>query len=97
MYDLAVNGGGLLTVHLEKNGYLTSHRKLNVPWQNYAILPAGYAPFSPGCYSRNGFPGCFLTAYQFSECSSNGIYCRAIRTRGDARGTSTQQRLYILC
>ena len=37
-YDLAVNGGGLLTVHIEKEDYLTSHRKVDVPWQDYAFL-----------------------------------------------------------
>ncbi len=35
-YDLAVNGGGVLTLDLEKDGYLRSQRTLpNVPWQDY--------------------------------------------------------------
>jgi RHS repeat-associated protein len=37
--DLAVNGGGLLTLIYEKQGYLTVHRQIDVPWQDYAILP----------------------------------------------------------
>ena len=37
-YDLAVNGGGALTVNLAKNGYLPSQRtQQNVPWQDYKI------------------------------------------------------------
>ena len=38
-YDLAVNGGGQLTVVFNKDGYLTAQRNvLNVPWQGYAIV-----------------------------------------------------------
>jgi RHS repeat-associated protein len=39
MFDMAVNGGGLLTVRYEKDGYLTAQRKVDVPWQDYAWLP----------------------------------------------------------
>lgn len=38
-FDMAVNGGGLLTVRYEKEGYLTAQRQVNVPWQDYAVLP----------------------------------------------------------
>ena len=35
-YDLAVNGGGVLTVNLTKDGFLPAQRTLaDVPWQNY--------------------------------------------------------------
>ncbi len=39
MFDLAVNGGGVLTVNYEKTGYLPAQRQLNAPQQNYAPLP----------------------------------------------------------
>ncbi|MDH5516154.1 MAG: thrombospondin type 3 repeat-containing protein, partial [Gammaproteobacteria bacterium] len=38
-FDMAVNGGGPLTVVYEKSGYLTVHRIVEVPWQDYAVLP----------------------------------------------------------
>lgn len=46
MFDMAVNGGGQLTVQYEKEGYLTTQRRLTVPWQDYewvsevVLLPA---------------------------------------------------------
>ena len=39
MLDMAVNGGGLLTVTYAKAGYLPVQRQVNVPWQDYAWLP----------------------------------------------------------
>ncbi|MBI4334831.1 MAG: hypothetical protein HY673_26550 [Chloroflexi bacterium] len=39
MFDLAVNGGGQLTVYYAKEGYLPVQRQLQVPWQDYAWLP----------------------------------------------------------
>jgi len=39
MFDMAVSGGGNLTVTYEKTGYLPAHRQINVPWQDYARLP----------------------------------------------------------
>jgi RHS repeat-associated protein len=39
VFDLAVNGGGYLTVTYEKAGYLSAQRKVNAPWQDYAWLP----------------------------------------------------------
>jgi hypothetical protein len=39
MFDMAVNGGGLLTVNYEKEGYLPSQRQVQTPWQDYAWLP----------------------------------------------------------
>jgi hypothetical protein len=46
MFDMAVNGGGQLTVQYEKEGYLTTQLRLTVPWQDYewvsevVLLPA---------------------------------------------------------
>ncbi|OGP87479.1 MAG: hypothetical protein A2156_10700, partial [Deltaproteobacteria bacterium RBG_16_48_10] len=39
MFDLAVNGGGVLTVKYEKASYLSAQRQVNVPWQDYVWLP----------------------------------------------------------
>ncbi len=39
MFDMAVNGGGWLTVNYQKNGFLPAQRKLNVPWRDYSWLP----------------------------------------------------------
>ncbi len=36
MFDLAVNGGGLLTVKYAKTDFCPVQRQLNVPWQDYA-------------------------------------------------------------
>ena len=36
-FDIAVNGGGPLTVVYERDGYLPSQRQLEVPWQDYAV------------------------------------------------------------
>jgi RHS repeat-associated protein len=40
MFDLAVNGGGLLTVKYDKSGYLPAQRQVQAPWQDYARVPA---------------------------------------------------------
>lgn len=40
MFDMAVNGGGLLTVSYAKEGYFPAQRQVNAPWQDYAWLPA---------------------------------------------------------
>ena len=39
MFDLAVNGGGLLTVKYEKTGFLEVQRQERVPWQDYCLVP----------------------------------------------------------
>ncbi|MBI3344311.1 MAG: hypothetical protein HY028_05585, partial [Gammaproteobacteria bacterium] len=38
MFDLAVNGGGLVTLNYEKTGYLPVQRQTNTPWQDYVVL-----------------------------------------------------------
>jgi RHS repeat-associated protein len=38
MYDLAVNGGGLLTLTFEKSGSFTAQRQVQVPWQDYVVI-----------------------------------------------------------
>jgi RHS repeat-associated protein len=48
MFDIAVNGGGLLTIKFEKVGFLPVQRTENVPWQDYEGVPdvvmIGYDP-----------------------------------------------------
>jgi len=39
IFDMAVNGGGLLIVVYTKAGYLPAQRQVQVPWQDYAWLP----------------------------------------------------------
>jgi RHS repeat-associated protein len=38
-FDLAVNGGGRLTVGYQKAGFLAAHRQVEVPWQDYVAVP----------------------------------------------------------
>ena len=38
-FDMAVNGGGVLTIRYEKDNYITAQRQVDVPWQDFAILP----------------------------------------------------------
>ncbi len=38
-FDLAVNGGGMLTVNYERAGYLPAQRQVQTPWQDYAFAP----------------------------------------------------------
>jgi RHS repeat-associated protein len=39
MFDMAVNGGGLLTVNYVRDGSLPAQRQVQVPWEDYAWLP----------------------------------------------------------
>lgn len=36
MFDIAVNGGGVLTINYEKSGFLPVQRQVNAPWQDFA-------------------------------------------------------------
>jgi len=38
LFDLAVNGGGMLTVNYAKEGYLTAQRQIDTPWNDYVWL-----------------------------------------------------------
>jgi uncharacterized repeat protein (TIGR02059 family) len=38
-FDMAVNGGGLLTLHYEKDNFITAQRQADVPWQDFLVLP----------------------------------------------------------
>jgi RHS repeat-associated protein len=39
MFDIAVNGGGRLTIRYERPGLLPAQRQVRVPWQDYVWLP----------------------------------------------------------
>jgi len=38
-FDMAVNGGGTLIINYELEGYLPVQRRIDVPWQDFAVLP----------------------------------------------------------
>lgn len=38
-YDLAINGGGVLTLNFEKTGYIPAQRQVNAPWKDYVEVP----------------------------------------------------------
>ena len=38
-YDLAANGGGWVTVHIDKPGYMSAQRRFQAPWRDWAIAP----------------------------------------------------------
>lgn len=37
-YDLAVNGGGVLTVEFKKDGFITAQRQAVVPWNQHVVV-----------------------------------------------------------
>lgn len=37
-FDMAVNGGGLLTVRYERAGHLPAQRQVQAPWQDYVVI-----------------------------------------------------------
>jgi hypothetical protein len=39
LFDMAVNGGGQLTIRYEKDGFLAAQRSIRTPWRDYAWLP----------------------------------------------------------
>jgi RHS repeat-associated protein len=39
MFDLAINGGGPLTINYAKAGRLPAQRQIQVPWQEYVMAP----------------------------------------------------------
>jgi RHS repeat-associated protein len=39
MFDMAVNGGGQLTLNYAKPNFFTIHRQMQVPWRDYAVAP----------------------------------------------------------
>jgi len=39
VFDMAVNGGGVLTLRYEKSGFLPVQRQVNTPWQDFVVAP----------------------------------------------------------
>jgi hypothetical protein len=39
MFDLVVNGGAPLTIRYRKNGFPSAQRQVDVPWQDYTLVP----------------------------------------------------------
>ena len=39
MFDLVVNGGGMLTLNYTQTGFLSAQRQVTVPWTDYTWLP----------------------------------------------------------
>ena len=37
-YDIAVNGGGPVTLEFERDGYVSAQREVTAPWQDYAVV-----------------------------------------------------------
>ncbi|HRY14857.1 MAG TPA: PKD domain-containing protein, partial [Candidatus Competibacteraceae bacterium] len=37
-FDLAVNGGGYLTLNYQRVGYLPAQRQVNTPWQDFVVI-----------------------------------------------------------
>ena len=37
-FDMAVNGGGMLTLDFAKDGYISSQRQVDAPWQDFAAV-----------------------------------------------------------
>ncbi len=47
-YDMAVNGGGLLTLEFKKTNFLTAQRKIDTPWIDFAMVEdVALVPLNP--------------------------------------------------
>ena len=70
-FDMAVNGGGWLTVHVEKTGYLSAQRKVNTPWRDWAFADdVVLIPFD-NQYSQIDLTRTELQTYWGSENTDN--------------------------
>ena len=80
-YDLAVNGGGPLTLVFEREGYIPAQRVVDVPWQDYAdVEPLVMVPYDPRA-TRIDTSGSNISAVQASTIT-------------DGSGTRTQTLLF---
>lgn len=73
-FDLAVNGGGPLTVIFEGAAVVPVHRQVNVPWQDYLTLPdvvmVGVDPAVTAITFGSGAP--FQTAQASTQTDGDG-------------------------
>src|SRR6266850_2190184 len=70
MFDMAVNGGGPLTVNYAKAGLISAQRQLNVPWKDFALAPdVVMIPFDTRStfIDASSFPGSTLTPIQVAR------------------------------
>jgi hypothetical protein len=66
MFDLAVNGGGSLTIVYQKAGFPTAQRTLPVPWQDFTVAPdVALVP-----YDANANPVTLGSSLQLARASS---------------------------
>jgi hypothetical protein len=81
MFDLAVNGGGMVTVNYARAGYLSAQRQVQTPWQDYAWLPdVVLIPYD----SRSTLIDLTATTFQVAQGS----------TTADTRGTRQATLLF---
>jgi RHS repeat-associated protein len=72
-FDLAVNGGGLLTVNYQKDGYLAAQRQVQVPWRDYAWAePVVLVPFDTVTSTIQAGAGVMQVARGSSVTDSDG-------------------------
>src|SRR6267142_1825527 len=70
MFDMAVDGGGPLTVNYAKAGLISAQRQLNVPWKDFALAPdVVMIPFDTRStfIDASSFPGSTLTPIQVAR------------------------------
>jgi RHS repeat-associated protein len=80
-YDMAVNGGGVLTLVFEREGYLEGQRTVDVPWQDYAdVEPLVLIPYD--------------TRGTVVDTTGAGLVAAQGTTVQDASGKRTQTLLF---
>ena len=84
MFDMAANGGGLLTLRYEKERYLPVQRTVQAPWRDYAWLPdvvmIAYDDKLPRSSSRDQ-PMCRLRAAAQSQMNVAAVKPRSSSRR----------------
>jgi hypothetical protein len=81
-YDLAVNGGGPMTVSFDRQGYIPAQRMVQAPWEDYAnVDPVALVPYDP-------------QSTQIDPRSSNSFEVATATTQTDADGTRTERLLF---
>ncbi|MFW5741258.1 MAG: hypothetical protein ACOC1F_12925, partial [Myxococcota bacterium] len=95
-FDMAVNGGGYLTVRYERQGYLPVERKVFVPQRDYTILPP-VAMTLEGALATNQF-ACDSDAWQAVEEPGGGRLTLLVPpdTMWDGCSTTTDYGLRLI-
>jgi RHS repeat-associated protein len=72
-YDLAVNGGGQLTLVFEREGYIAGQRHVEVPWQDYAdVDPMVLVPYDDRGTRVDTGQGVVMAAQATAISDANG-------------------------